>query len=338
MSLNRRHLGKYQERLIYNYRKINKGTEMKSQSEKVHLRLWIKVEKISVDLEESLLHLNGKVCEENQWVRMGAYHSLDIVPSIEKIRIRKEEWDDFSIERLGLSLKGNREPVVVGCIFEMGVGHICYVNESTFILKKKFKASVPKGIGREKAKEKFFKNMIEWIEKTYQDFETQPPLLIASPGPYQQEMRKMMRLETTILLEHASSGYLNALEDILQNSKILKEKLHDLKFTQDMDQLQNFLNVFRKDPNRAYYSWSHIRRLPRGCIDKLILSFSFVRRMTNIEERKEFDEWMKRVKNRKTTVIWISTFGEALERLESFGGIAAILTYPISEDEVIDTE
>lgn len=45
------------------------------------------------------LHITGRVTEENQHVRLGAFHTLDIEPNRD-IKIIKEEWDSISLARV----------------------------------------------------------------------------------------------------------------------------------------------------------------------------------------------------------------------------------------------
>jgi protein pelota len=45
------------------------------------------------------LQITGRVVEENQHVKMGAFHTLDIEANRD-VRIEKPEWDSISLERI----------------------------------------------------------------------------------------------------------------------------------------------------------------------------------------------------------------------------------------------
>jgi protein pelota len=45
------------------------------------------------------LQITGRVVEENDYVKMGAFHTLDI-ESNRDVRIEKLEWDSISLERI----------------------------------------------------------------------------------------------------------------------------------------------------------------------------------------------------------------------------------------------
>jgi protein pelota len=50
-------------------------------------------------LPTASLHISGPVTEENQHVKMGAYHTLDIETQ-RNIRIIKDEWDSVALGRV----------------------------------------------------------------------------------------------------------------------------------------------------------------------------------------------------------------------------------------------
>jgi protein pelota len=45
------------------------------------------------------MHITGKVTEENHYVRMGAFHTLDLEMNRD-VKIIKQEWDSISLGRV----------------------------------------------------------------------------------------------------------------------------------------------------------------------------------------------------------------------------------------------
>lgn len=45
------------------------------------------------------LSISGPVTEENQFVKMGAYHTLDLEVNRD-VRIKKDEWDSIALQRV----------------------------------------------------------------------------------------------------------------------------------------------------------------------------------------------------------------------------------------------
>lgn len=69
---------------------------------KVRTTLTISVESIDYDFEACMLRVKGKNVEENQYVKMGQYHTIDIELN-RKFTLSKQEWDVYALERLDLA-------------------------------------------------------------------------------------------------------------------------------------------------------------------------------------------------------------------------------------------
>jgi protein pelota len=95
-------------------RKVTTETQTGSKnSQRVHITLTILVETISYDPTVCILHLKGKIqfinikipcflgqnIQENEHVRLGAYHTLDIEIN-RQFTLTKEVWDTMDLERL----------------------------------------------------------------------------------------------------------------------------------------------------------------------------------------------------------------------------------------------
>jgi protein pelota len=68
-------------------------------STRVRTTLTITVEKTDFDVSAGTLHVSGPVSEENKYVKMGQYHTLDLEVQ-RNVEIAKEEWDSVALERV----------------------------------------------------------------------------------------------------------------------------------------------------------------------------------------------------------------------------------------------
>lgn len=75
--------------------------------------LAICVEATDYDTVGSILHLKGKNVEANAYVKIGAYHTLDLAIG-RKFTIYKSEWDSVDIDRLNLAI--NVIPFIQYCL------------------------------------------------------------------------------------------------------------------------------------------------------------------------------------------------------------------------------
>jgi protein pelota len=66
---------------------------------RVHTTLTITIEKTDFDVQAGALHVSGPVTEENKYVKMGQYHTLDL--EIQRnVTIIKDEWDSVALDRV----------------------------------------------------------------------------------------------------------------------------------------------------------------------------------------------------------------------------------------------
>ena len=93
--------------IIYNYfyynRKVtSESATGSSTSERVRTTLTISVETIEYDTFACQVRFKGRNVQENQFVKMGAYHTIDLQLN-QKFTLSKEKWDSVALDRLGMS-------------------------------------------------------------------------------------------------------------------------------------------------------------------------------------------------------------------------------------------
>jgi stalled ribosome rescue protein Dom34 len=57
------------------------------------------VEKTDFDVQAGALHVSGPVVEENKYVKMGQYHTLDLETQ-RNVTILKDDWDSVALDRI----------------------------------------------------------------------------------------------------------------------------------------------------------------------------------------------------------------------------------------------
>ena len=68
-------------------------------SSRVHTVLTIQVTVVDFDTQACTLRLNGRNVEENKFVKLGAFHTVDLELN-QKFSIIKDEWDSIALERI----------------------------------------------------------------------------------------------------------------------------------------------------------------------------------------------------------------------------------------------
>lgn len=123
---------------------------------RIKLTLTIVVEAINFDSTVCSLHLKGfynidfynifkwflgKNIEENEYVKMGAYHTLDLELN-RPFTLTKSYWDIIDLDRLHLSADIARTADVAAVVLHEGLANVCLISASMTIVKAKIEMQV----------------------------------------------------------------------------------------------------------------------------------------------------------------------------------------------------
>jgi protein pelota len=123
-------------------RKVTTETQTGSKnSQRVHITLTILVETITYDPSVCILHLKGQNIQENEHVRLGAYHTLDIEIN-RQFTLTKECWDSIDLFRLNAATDPAHSADVAAVIMHEGLANICLLTSTMTIVKSKIDMQV----------------------------------------------------------------------------------------------------------------------------------------------------------------------------------------------------
>uniref|UniRef100_A0A183C9I2 ERF1_1 domain-containing protein n=1 Tax=Globodera pallida TaxID=36090 RepID=A0A183C9I2_GLOPA len=118
-------------------RKVTNETSTGSKtSQRVQITLTIEVETINFDSSVCALHLKGKNIKENQHVKLGAYHTLDL--ELNRVfTLEKPCWDAMDLHRLELCSDIANKADVAGIVMHEGLANVCLIGSSMTVVKSK---------------------------------------------------------------------------------------------------------------------------------------------------------------------------------------------------------
>ncbi|XP_049851184.1 protein pelota homolog [Schistocerca gregaria] len=326
-------------------RKIQKDSTIGvPDSERKVLTLSICVKKIDFDPTDCTLRLSGQVSQENKWVKLGSYHTLEI-PLLKKLVLYKHTWNQVSLLRLEEAANESKKYQVVVVIMQEGLANICVITEFMTITKARITLSIPRKNKsshslRAKAIENFFSAIYDALIKNT-DLDQVKVVIIASPGFIKDEFYKFLlaygehtqdkvisRNQQKFLLLHSNSGHRHALNELLTDKSVMS-LLNDMKAVEEVTILQRFLTIMKKEPDRCLYGRKHVQlALKNNAISHLLLSDDLLR-AKSIALRKEYASIVERVKANGGNVHIFSTMHVSGEQLSRLTGIAAILYFPL---------
>eukprot|EP00971_Amphidinium_carterae_P046504 916161-Amphidinium_carterae.1 len=104
-------------------RKVQKESStgtVSSESKKISMT--IQVKSIEYDAAGDCIRFAGRNCEENQWVKMGAHHTLEIEIN-NKLTLGKDCWDFMFLQSLDASTDVHKSAEVACVLMEAGIAN-----------------------------------------------------------------------------------------------------------------------------------------------------------------------------------------------------------------------
>ncbi|CAL5870129.1 uncharacterized protein PFLUO_LOCUS4364 [Penicillium psychrofluorescens] len=347
-----------------------------TSSARVHLNLVIRVKSLDFDPQSSQLHVSGQIINETPHTKIGQFHTLDLELNrnftLEKDAGADDEgtgWDSIAVEALkdAVDEGGKRRAEAVAVVMQEGLAHICFIGQFQTILKQKVEMSVPRkrhgGGDHDKGMNKFFKVTLETLLRQMEfnisltsgsANEPVRPVLLASPGFVAAGFQKyiqteastttpaLKRLLPSVVVVHSASGYTNSLSEVLQ-SPAVKNILADTKYARETKLMDDFLEQLRKETNKATYGPREVESaVDQGAVGRgggvLIISNRLFRSQ-NVGERKRWVALVDRVRDVEGGEVRVlSSDHESGKRLDGLSGIAALLTFPVIEEDLDSDE
>lgn len=322
-----------------------------TKSERVHVTLQIRVEKVDFDAEAGQLHINGRVVEENKHVKMGVFHTIDLELH-RNFTILKKEWDSIVLALVAEACDPAAKAEIGAIVLHEGLANVCLITEHMTILRQRLETSIPKkrlgsSSNHDRGLDRFYDLVAQSMIRHF-DFEKVKAVLVASPGflgqglmdymfakAVREDNKVLVKSKSKFVLVHCSTGHLHALQEVLKSPQVTT-KLADTKFARETKALDRFFELLGNDEERAWYGEAHVSAAAdRGAVGSLLISDSLFR-SNNVGQRKKYVRMVEQVRSGGGEALIFSSMHETGKQLENIGGIAAILTFPLPELEELD--
>lgn len=321
-------------------------------AERVKLKLEIKVEEVAdYDKVGSVLRIRGKNILENEHVKIGAFHTLELELNRPFV-LRKDVWDSFALDVLQRASDPAASADLAVVLMQEGLAHILLVGKSMTITRSQIETSIPRkhgpGIaGYESALNKFFENVLQAFLK-YVDFNVVRCAVIASPGftkdqfhrhllleAERRQLRPVIENKSRIILVHTTSGYKHSLREVLDAPNVMN-MIKDTKAAQEVRALQDFFSMLSNDPDRACYGPKHVEVAHERMAVQTLLITDDLFRNADLAARRKYVNLVESVKDSGGSVHIFSSLHVSGEQLAQISGIAAILRFPLPDLEDIE--
>jgi protein pelota len=267
-------------------------------------RIMLTIDVKSIDFEPDVLEvrLSGKVQSENDFVRMGAHHTLTLELN-QNFSLEKECWDQIYLDVIEEACNPERQAEVAAVVLHSGLAHVCLVTGALTITKARIQTNIPKkrtgSSQNAKGNKKFFEAVYQAILR-HVDFSKVKVVLMGSPGYVKDDFLKFLQQESArrddrpfienkskFVLCKASSGHKHALEEVFSDPAIMA-RMTDTKVAREVEVLNKFMRMMEVDPDRAYYGFPHVAKAQEQlAIDSLLVTDQLFR-SSNVKTRKDY--------------------------------------------------
>lgn len=334
------------------YRKVMRD-DGKAGSETKKLVLTIEVKNVEYDAEGDAIRFAGVVCEESEWVKMGAHHTIEIELN-EALTITKQNWDGIYTELLKDATDVARAAEVAVVLMEAKDSGTANVSLLTTSLARKV-GTVSQVLPKkrltttqlDKAMEKFFIQIYN-IVKEKVNLDLVKCVVLGGPGATKTEFNKwcqthamqqgdsqMVKQKGVFVCVDTTSVHNQGLDEILADPGIQK-RIGNTKAVLHVKALEECQRRLANSPEMACYGPKEVKKaFAMGAIDTMMISDALFRN-ASVQVRKEYVDFVQEVKDSGSTVYVFSSGHTTGQKLTELADIAANLRFQVEYDEVED--
>ncbi|KAL8825782.1 MAG: hypothetical protein Q9191_004203 [Dirinaria sp. TL-2023a] len=324
-----------------------------TSSTRIHTTLTIRVTGLDFDPQSAQLHVSGRIAEETKYTKVGQYHTLDLELHRNFTLEKAEGWDSVARNLVKEACNPVKSSEAWAIVMEEGIANLCVLTGSRTVLRQRVEGKVPRKRGglaqgeHDKGMARFFQTVLDTLLR-HIDLAESKPILLASPGYTARNFQKFL-LETAtrtgnkallaqkanLVVVHASSGHLYALNEILQSPEVLA-KLKDTKYARETKLMDDFMTMLRIDDGRAWYGPREVEQaVDRGAVGRgggVLLISDALFRAQDVAVRRRWVRLVDKVRDVEGGEVRVlSSEHESGKKLDGLGGIAAVLTFPLDD-------
>lgn len=291
------------------------------KADKKTVRLGIQVEKVEFHKFSNRLRVHGTIVDG---IDAGAYHTINIEEGNEISIIKK--WKSDQLERIKEAQIASMRPKVIIATLEEGEASIGLVRQFGVEESSSLRQSLGKGEGN--TRNEFFGELASQLKWAAEKVDA---VILAGPGFTKEDFFEFIRkkepelAKKTVLEDTTSIGISGfqevlrrgAVDRIMEESRIGREALL-------IEELMKEISINGK----VSYGMEDVRNAQSlGAVHTLLITDELLR---TEREGKSIDGFLKEVEHSQGKIVVFSTEFEPGKKLESLGGIAALLRFRVN--------
>jgi len=314
--------------------KIEQEYARPKEGRRVSVFLGVRVEKVFWDKSLNRLRVHGVICDIPEDIGgKGAHHTINV--DVDKpLTIMKEQWLKHQTDRLERASQVEAPLVTVMSIDDEEYC-VALLRQYGVEVKAEKRTRLPGKLEadkRDEAVKNFFKSALQALQQTWKNVRS--PTVILGPGFVKNDFAKYVRekasdiADTIAYVKGVNSAGLAGIQEALR-SGVLTKTLQNIRIAEETRLVEEVLARLGRSSTHVTYGKNDATRATEyGAVERLLVADTMLREASD-QERTTIENIMRSVEAKNGQVTVISTEHEAGAKLQSLGGIAALLRFPI---------
>jgi len=306
------------------YRRVKDTSRTRADAgERVRVRLGIRLESAELHRHSRSLRLLGRILESSDPnVTLGSYHTLEA--RVGEWLTVKKTWKGWQLEVLREAERSSRTGVLLIVSIEEGEAEFAVLRRHGIEHVLRISRNLP-GKRMEERHEStanaFYQEVADRIVELSRK-EGISTVVLCGPGFSKEKAAERLRDQGVhALIEPAGCGGRAGIQEVLKRG-VAEKVAEESKVAEETRLVEELLKRIARDEPAAYGPAEVERAAALGAVDTLLVTYSLL-------AREGLDDLLKTAKAGKARVLVVSQEHEAGEKLQSLGGIAALLRYRV---------
>lgn len=299
----------------------SEGRVLGVSKEPVHLEL--RAQSVEFHEHTGVLRISGIVISGPEEVPRGSHHTFSVEPGT-VITVHKEEWPAYALSRLD-EAQVKRHAVVV-CVLDREQAIIALFESRGTRIVAQLRGEVQRKGSPEKQRDTFFEELAAKLS----DVAARHPesrVIVASPSFWREDLAALLPADVRkrAIMAGCTSATESALQELSRRPE-LAEALRQDRVSQEMRLVEGVLEAISTGAPVAYGRASVGGAAEASAVSVLLVSTRLIQEERSSGSR-EAESLMKRVEKARGEVHLIDSGHEGGRKLDSIGGIAALLRF-----------
>jgi protein pelota len=307
-------------------RKIKIGDSENAKVIKKWVFLEIKIEKKEFHSFSGDLRLSGKITKGNEDIPQGQYHTINVeIGTV--LSILKKKFYKYQIEKIEESQKNKYTNILIAAI-DRGEATFALLKKYGYEIINQFEGEVEHKVDAAQPKNDFFKEAVNVLSNLERQYEINQ-IILASPSVWAKNLSELVKesqLKSRIIYSTCNSGGNNAISECLKRDEV-KDALKNERASIELEAVESLLFNISIGKKYAYGFDSVLEKTNMGATEILLVTDNLIKKKKEKNEFLEIEVLFKSADDINAKIIIVSSENEAGIKLDSLGGIAAILRY-----------